>query len=152
MGGRPKTYDLSIFDRKSRKILASKFQQFVPEKSPFPEKESPGTPRPTIYKWMFQWDDSKSLYRNWLFHHLHPFINGWPWGSRVVFQPSFALAGPWNLPGHFSTTKVVFRLAPFSTSMIFGKRRKNTPWNWQTVDGQNPAPPRMMIIPLFIGF
>ena len=26
------------------------------------------------------------------------------------------------------------------------------PWNEHTVDGQNPAPPRMMIIPLFIGF
>ena len=28
----------------------------------------PGTPRPTIYKGLFQWDDSKSLYRKWLLH------------------------------------------------------------------------------------
>ena len=35
----------------------------------------PGTPRPTIYKWLFQWDDSKSLYRNGCFTK-HPFING----------------------------------------------------------------------------
>ena len=27
----------------------------------------PGTPRPTIYKWLFQLDDSKSLYRKWVF-------------------------------------------------------------------------------------
>ena len=27
-----------------------------------------------------------------------------------------------------------------------------TPPNKDTVDGQNPAPPRMVIIPLFIGF
>ena len=26
----------------------------------------PGTPRPTIYKWLLQWDDSKSLDRKWL--------------------------------------------------------------------------------------
>ena len=25
-------------------------------------------PQATIYKWMFQLDDSKSLYRKWLFH------------------------------------------------------------------------------------
>ena len=31
-----------------------------------------------------------------------------------------------------------------------GKRHKNSATH--TVDGQNPAPPRMMIIPLFIGF
>ena len=30
-------------------------------------KSAPGTPRPTIYKWLFQLDDSKSLYRKWLF-------------------------------------------------------------------------------------
>ena len=32
----------------------------------------PGTPRPTIDNRLFQLDDSKSLYRNWLFHHFHP--------------------------------------------------------------------------------
>ena len=30
--------------------------------------------------------------------------------------------------------------------------QKNWETTWDTVDGQNPAPPRMMIIPLFIGF
>ena len=30
----------------------------------------------------FQLDDSKSLYRKWLEITKHPFINGWPWGSR----------------------------------------------------------------------
>ena len=42
----------------------------------------PGTPRPTIYKWLFQLDDSQSLHRKWLEITKHPFINGWPWGSR----------------------------------------------------------------------
>ena len=27
-------------------------------------------PQTTIYKWLFQWDDSKSLYRKWLFHRV----------------------------------------------------------------------------------
>ena len=33
---------------------------------------------------------------------------------------------------------------------LHGQRRK--PGNCRTVDGQNPAPPRMKIIPLFTGF
>ena len=36
----------------------------------------------------YQWDDdSKSLYRKWLeiTISIHPFINGWPWGSRYVY-------------------------------------------------------------------
>ena len=42
----------------------------------FQKVYKPGTPRPTIYKWLFQCEDSKSLYRKWMFHHFHPFING----------------------------------------------------------------------------
>ena len=38
-------------------------------------------PQTTIYKWLFQLGDSKSLHRNGCFTK-HPFINGWPWGSR----------------------------------------------------------------------
>ena len=37
----------------------------------------------------------------------------------------------------------------------FGKSRCaawGLKWRSDTVDGQNPAPPRMMIIPLLIGF
>ena len=33
-------------------------------------------PQTTIYKWLFQLDDSKSLYRKWLEITKHPFING----------------------------------------------------------------------------
>ena len=42
-----------------------------------------GSPEPhtTIYKWLFQLDDSKSLYRKWLEITKHPLKNGWPWGS-----------------------------------------------------------------------
>ena len=36
----------------------------------------PGTPRPTIYKWLFQLDDSQSLHRKWLEITKHLFING----------------------------------------------------------------------------
>ena len=38
--------------------------------------ELPGTPRPTIYKWLFQLDDSQSLHRKWLEITKHLFING----------------------------------------------------------------------------
>ena len=34
----------------------------------------PGTPRPTIYKWLFQLDDSQSLHRKWLQITKHPFF------------------------------------------------------------------------------
>ena len=43
----------------------------------------PGTPRPSIYKSLFQLDDEPNLYiENGCFIK-HPFINGWPWGSRL---------------------------------------------------------------------
>ena len=35
---------------------------------------------------------------------------------------------------------------------VQGENAKETSGPGDTVDGQNPAPPRMMIIPLFIGF
>jgi len=35
---------------------------------------------------------------------------------------------------------------------VMGKHRKKMINDKTTVDGQNPAPPRMMIIPLFIVF
>ena len=52
----------------------------------------------------------------------------------------------------------------WSGTFLHGEQNKNTTRSWtrffskkstvfpHTVDGQNPAPPRMMIIPLFIGF
>ena len=36
----------------------------------------PGTPRPTIYNWLFQLDDSQSLHRKWLEITKHLFFNG----------------------------------------------------------------------------
>ena len=30
----------------------------------------------TSFLWLFQLDDSKSLHKNWLFHHFHPLKNG----------------------------------------------------------------------------
>ena len=33
-------------------------------------------PETSVYKWLFQLDDSKSLHKKWLFHHFHPFKTG----------------------------------------------------------------------------
>ena len=44
--------------------------------SPKSPSSYPGTPRPTIYKWLFQLDDSQSLHRKWLEITKHLFING----------------------------------------------------------------------------
>ena len=44
----------------------------------------PGTRKPTIYKWLFQLDDSRSLHRKWLEITKHLFKNGWKWGSRLI--------------------------------------------------------------------
>ena len=52
-------------------------------------------PETTIYKWLFQLDDSKSWYRKWLFDHFHPFINGWPWGSSS-FATNIAHLDVWR--------------------------------------------------------
>ena len=52
-------------------------------------KTTPGTPRPSIYKCLFQLDDdSKSLKKKIVGnHHFHPSLNGWPWGSRRSTSP-----------------------------------------------------------------
>jgi len=39
-----------------------------------------------------------------------------------------------------------------SVEMRYSTLHEQRPAAVDTVDGQNPAPPRMMIIPLFIGF
>ena len=46
---------------------------------------NPGTPRPTIYKWLFQLDDEPNLYieNGWKSPFPSMEINGWPWGSRI---------------------------------------------------------------------
>ena len=49
------------------------------------EKRSPpGTPRPSIEinGWLSIGWWTNSLYRKWLEIIKHPFVNGWPWGSR----------------------------------------------------------------------
>ena len=38
--------------------------------------QHPGTPRPTIYKWLFHLDDCQSLHRKWLEITKHQFFNG----------------------------------------------------------------------------
>ena len=52
------------------------------------KKDLPGTPWPTIYKWLFQLDDSKSLHRKWLFHQtsIYKWLFGVPGGYvRILF-------------------------------------------------------------------
>ena len=77
-----------------------------------------------------------------------------PW--RVTHQPLHLnvlsrFFQPWNL-----SRSVNCRCnSNFSSPLvgINGLWRENHLWVFKhTVDGQNPAPPRMMIIPLFIGF
>ena len=52
----------------------------------------------------------------------------------------------WEGSGFFVTFFWVFLI-------FFLHTHRRIFWNiWPTVDGQNPAPPRMMMIPLFIGF
>ena len=42
---------------------------------PFPTKKIDLEPETSVYKWLFQLDDSKSLYRKWLFHQTS--ISNW---------------------------------------------------------------------------
>ena len=44
----------------------------------------PGTPRPTIYKWLFQLDDFQSLHRKWLFHQTS--IYKWLFGVPGTYK------------------------------------------------------------------
>ena len=57
----------------------------TPRKS---SKSWPETPRPTIYKWMLQLDDSKSLHRKWLFHQtsIYKWLFGVPGSTHLVFH------------------------------------------------------------------
>ena len=49
-------------------------------------EQRPGTPRPTIKKWMEMVISKHFLCKDWVHHPIEtlPFINGWPWGSREV--------------------------------------------------------------------
>ena len=57
----------------------------------------PGTPRPTIYKWLFQLDDSQSLHRKWLFHQtsIYKWLFGVP-GSCEVGSVNPTLMLQWD--------------------------------------------------------
>ena len=81
---------------------------------------SPGTPRPSIYKWLFQLDDSQSLHRKWLEITKHQFFNGWPWGSRQIswdiLISNLLIHTPWDPPNP--------RCAFFET---WGNRSKSLP-------------------------
>ncbi len=52
-------------------------------------------PETTIYKWLFQLDDSKSLHRKWLFHQTS--IKNWLFGV-----PGIYIYLPHLSPSHFS--------------------------------------------------
>ena len=61
----PATLDLT-------KSFGEKPSVFIPRIS----RSLPGTPRPTIYKLLFQLDDLKSLHAKWLEITKHPFLTG----------------------------------------------------------------------------
>ena len=49
-------------------------------------------PETSVYKWLFQLDDSKSLYRKWLFkHQFETFIKLVGWGSRSLYPLYMAI-------------------------------------------------------------
>ena len=52
-------------------------------------------PQTTIYKWLFQWKDSKSLYRKWLFHQTS--IYKW---LALGFQVPLILKTAFQIPRH----------------------------------------------------
>ena len=60
-----------------------KFNVFLWEDS-YPNSQPPGTPRPTVSLWLFQFHDSKSLHGKWLFNHFQPLKIGWLSSSRQL--------------------------------------------------------------------
>ena len=57
-------------------------------------------PQTTIYKWMFQLDDSKSLYGKWLFHQtsIYKWLFGVPGSNVISTSPSVLLRENWPTP------------------------------------------------------
>ena len=45
-------------------------------------------PETSVYKWLFQLDDSQSLHRKWLFHQtsIYKWLFGVPGGDMLVFR------------------------------------------------------------------
>ena len=46
-------------------------------------------PETSVYKWLFQLDDSKPLHKKWWFHHLHPFKTGCLGFQVYIIMPWF---------------------------------------------------------------
>ena len=81
-----------------------------------------------------------------------PIQNNQPWGMLITAYVYFEVSG-------FSRSTLVEQGEPFLWQKSLKENwgscdlwRKWTKKHDNTVDGQNPAPPRMMNIPLFIGF
>lgn len=72
-----------------------KFNVFLWEDS-YPNSQPPGTPRPTVSLWLFQFHDSKSLHGKWLFNHFQPLKIGWLSSSRQLLIQAFKRPTQWN--------------------------------------------------------
>ena len=74
-------------------------------------------PQTTIYKWLFQLDDSKSLYRKWLFHQtsIYEWLFGVPGSSREDFCSTPPNEQCWD-----SFTLVVFFIGMNYYPIIWG--------------------------------
>ena len=61
-----------------------------------------------LYKWLFQLDDSKSLHKNWLFYHFHPFKTDCL-GFQVVlfFGQEFRFSVHFNLFPQCSSSNMI---------------------------------------------
>ena len=74
-------------------------------------------PQTTIYKWLFQLDDSQSLHRKWLFHQTSIFkwLFGVPGMSYVFcffFCEDIFFGGHWNLGVNFNFPQAKHQFPP----------------------------------------
>ena len=106
----------------------------IPKQQPWEEvefhlekKNTHLEPQTTIYKWMFQLDDSKSLYRKWLFHQTS--IYKWLFG---VPGTGFLFARPKRQsPSEDSTIALWFEIQSPATSwppVVKRRGASRKPW------------------------
>ena len=102
----------------------------------------PGTWNIHLKKWLFPLDDEPNLYMGNGFFTKHSLKI-----SCLGFRLSFLLLVPSKRPSDISQPRSIIRCFFLETS-----KHQMPAGLGDTVDGQNPAPPRMMIIPLFTRF
>ena len=77
-------------------------------------------------------DDSKSLCKKWLEITKHPFINGWPWGSRQLNPPTWTNIFTWP-----SFSNWVSRISRFKSNFSWTPPRNENETNETQTAGWN---------------